>query len=75
MLILNEEGRSMLNRLDWEDTDFLLNLIKQEFVRQHNKPKEQQVEKDFVALRRLAQELGNRRIVINVERMKCLRTS
>ena len=75
MRLLNEEGRSMLNRLDWEDTDFLLNLIKQEFVRQHNKPKEQQVEKDFVALRRLAQELGNRRIVINVERMKCLRTS
>jgi hypothetical protein len=65
----------MLNRLDWEDTDFLLNLIKQEFVRQHNKPKEQQVEKDFVALRRLAQELGDRRIVINVERMKCLKTS
>ena len=65
----------MLNRLDWEDTDFLINLIKQEFVRQHNKPKEQQVEKDFVALRRLSQELGDRRIVINVERMKCLRTS
>jgi hypothetical protein len=65
----------MSNRLDWEDTDFLLNLIKQEFVRQHNKPKEQQVEKDFVALRRLAQELGDRRIVINVERMKCLKTS
>jgi hypothetical protein len=65
----------MSNRLDWEDTDFLLNLIKQEFVRQHNKPKEQQVEKDFVALRRLSQELGDRRIVINVERMKCLRTS
>ena len=65
----------MLNRLDWEDTDFLVNLIKQEFVRQHNKPKEQQVEKDFVALRRLAQELGDRRIVINVERMKCLKTN
>ena len=75
MRLLNVEGRNMLNRLDWEDTDFLLNLIKQEFVRQHNKPKEQQVEKDFVALRRLAQELGDRRIVINVERMKCLRTS
>ena len=75
MRLLNMEERNMLNRLDWEDTDFLLNLIKQEFVRQHNKPKEQQVEKDFVALRRLAQELGDRRIVINVERMKCLRTS
>ena len=75
MRLLNVEERNMLNRLDWEDTDFLLNLIKQEFVRQHNKPKEQQVEKDFVALRRLAQELGNRRIVINVERMKCLKTS
>jgi len=75
MRLLNVEGRGMLNRLDWEDTDFLINLIKQEFVRQHNKPKEQQVEKDFIALRRLAQELGDRRIVINVERMKCLRTS
>jgi hypothetical protein len=65
----------MSNRLDWEDTNFLLNLIKQEFVRQHNKPKESQVEKDFIALRRLAQELGDRRIELNVERMECLKTS
>lgn len=57
----------MSKRLDWEDTDFLINLIKQEFVRQHNKPKEQQVEKDFVALRRLAVELHERRIEIIVK--------
>ncbi len=75
MRLLNVEGRNMLNRLDWVDTEFLLNLIKQEFVRQHNKPKEQQIEKDFIALRRMAQELGDRRIVINVERLKCLKTN
>ena len=75
MRLLNVEGRNMLNRLDWVDTEFLLNLIKQEFVRQHNKPKEQQIEKDFIALRRMAQELGDRRIELNVERLKCLKTS
>jgi hypothetical protein len=65
----------MCNNLDWEDTEFLVNLVKEEFVRQHNKHKDNQVEKDFVSLRRLAVELHERRIEINVERMKCLKTS
>lgn len=65
----------MCNNLDWEDTNFLVNLIKEEFVRQHNKHKDNQVEKDFVSLRRLAVALHERRIQINVERIKCLKTS
>lgn len=65
----------MCNNLDWEDTNFLVNLVREEFVRQHNKHKDHQVEKDFVSLRRLAVELHERRIKINVERMKCLKTN
>lgn len=65
----------MFKRLDWEDTTFLVNLVREELVRQHNKHKDDQVETDFVSLRKLAVELHERRIEINVERMKCLKKS
>jgi len=63
----------MSKQFDWKDTEFLVNLVREEFVRQHNKHKDDQVEKDFVSLRRLAVALHERRIEINVERMKCLK--
>jgi hypothetical protein len=59
-----------MKTLDWDNTDFLINLIKEEFVRQHNKPKDQQREQDLVALRKLAILLGYRRTDINILRWK-----
>lgn len=52
--------------LNWNDTEFLVNLVKEEFVRQHNKPKEHLEEKDLLALRKLAVVLHERRIEINI---------
>lgn len=53
-----------MKTLDWDHTNFLIDVIKQEFVRQHDKPKDLKDEQSLVALRRLAISLNYRRIDI-----------
>lgn len=64
-----------MKTLDWNDTNFLLNFIREEFIRQHNKPKNQQVEQEFESLRKLARLLGERRTEINILELKNERTN
>lgn len=56
--------------MNWEHTELLLELVKEQFIVEHNKPKEQQSEARFKVLRKAAVGLHEQRIALNMKRLK-----
>ena len=56
--------------MNWEATEILLQLVKDQFIVEHNKPKENQSEARLRELRQAAVALHEQRIFLNVKRLK-----
>jgi hypothetical protein len=56
--------------MNWEATEILLQLVKDQFIVEHNKSKENQSEARLKALRQAAVGLHEQRIFLNVKRLK-----
>jgi hypothetical protein len=56
--------------MNWEATEILLQLVKDQFIVEHNKSKENQSEARLRELRQAAVGLHEQRIFLNVKRLK-----
>ena len=56
--------------MSWEDTEILLAYLREQFIIEHNKPKEQQDETRLKMLRLTSIELHQQRILLNIEHLK-----
>jgi hypothetical protein len=56
--------------MNWEHTELLLELVKEHFIAEHNKPKEQQSDARLKMLRKAAVGLHDQRIFLNIKRLK-----
>jgi hypothetical protein len=56
--------------MNWEATEILLQLVKDQFIVEHNKSKENQSEARLRELRKAAVGLHEQRIFLNVKRLK-----
>lgn len=56
--------------MNWEHTELLLTLVKEQFIVEHNKPKEQQSDVRLKMLRKAAVGLHDQRIALNMKQLK-----
>ena len=61
--------------MDWEITELLLELIKEQFIVEHNKPKDKQDETRLKMLRKMAVGIHDQRIFLNMKRQKELKNA
>lgn len=61
--------------MNWELTELLLELIKEQFIVEHNKPKDKQDENRLKMLSKMAVGLHDQRIFLNIKRKKELKNA
>jgi hypothetical protein len=61
--------------MDWEHTELLLGLVKEQLIVEHNKHKDNQDENRFKMLRKMAVGLHDQRIFLNMKRQKELKNA
>ena len=61
--------------MDWEHTELLLGLVKEQLIVEHNKHKDNQDENRLKRLRKMAVGLHDQRIFLNMKRRKELKNA
>ena len=65
----------LVHNMNWEHTELLLGLVKEQLIVEHNKHKDNQDENRLKMLRKMAVGLHDQRIFLNMKRQKELKNA